>query len=229
MRLFARSASHEPRARGFTLIEVAISASIFAVVSVGAVVFFRGTMQSMDESAQSSRVLNVASAGLTYLQRDFALSTPSHISIASVSPCCDEVRLQVPIDLDAAGPVWGAVSAKEIEVDGSPRQRHPGWQVRYHVEGSLLLRDLLDEEGEPVAGTALVIARDLLPDEIVSGSARGGTAAPKIFRIWQPQPQQAERIYAGALTTALPVIDANGRPAIGPWKEHRTTLRAERN
>jgi prepilin-type N-terminal cleavage/methylation domain-containing protein len=227
--------------RGMTMIELAISASIFAVASVGAVAFFRGTMKSMDDSAQGSRVLNVATSGITFLQRDFAMSTPSRISVESECPCYDEVRLQVPVDLDASGPVWGAVSSQPIEVNGEPRQRHPDWKVRYHVDGSALIRDLVDENGEPVAGTAIPIARDLLPYEAVQrlfgtsgGQTRGGTTTtstrvPKIFRIWQPDPGDAPRIYAGVITTAVPIMDGSGRSTLGPWNEHRTTLRAERN
>ncbi|MBL8900012.1 MAG: prepilin-type N-terminal cleavage/methylation domain-containing protein [Planctomycetes bacterium] len=227
--------------RGLSMIELTISASIFAILSVGAVVFFRGTMKSMDESAQGSRVLNVATSGITFLQRDFGMSTPSHIWVEASNPCCDEVRLQVPVDLDAAGPIWGAVSAQPIEVNEEPRQRHPGWKVRYHVEGSTLVRDIVDEEDEPVAGTAIVIARDLLPYEAVArlfgtggGQTRGGTTStqprvPKIFRIWQPDPGDAPRIYAGVITTAVPISDGDGQMKLGPWNEHRTTLRAERN
>lgn len=227
--LLSRTRSCSRSERGFSLVEVAISASILAVVSVGAVVFFRGTMKSMDESAQTARVLNVASSGLAHLERDFAHSTPDRIWIEPIGACYDDLRMQVPVGFDSSGPVWGAMSARPIEVNGEEVQHHPNWKVRYHVEGTILLRDLVNEAGEFVPGTATVIARDLLPYEAASSANHGGTAQPKIFRLWQPDPVGAKRIYAGVLTTAVPVIDGNGTAILGPWKEHRTTLRAEKN
>lgn len=216
--------------RGVGFIEIMISASILSIVAFGAVVFFRGTMRSMEDSAQSSRDLNVATAGQTYLERDFAHASPERIAIESVCPCYDEVRLQVPVDLDASGPVWGAVSPRPIEVGGEPRQRHPDWKIRYRVDGTQLIRDLVDDAGVAVAGSAIVIARDLLPySSSLLRTVGGNLTGPKIFRIWQPDPSSAERIYAGVLTTAVPRLGDSGRLEPGSPREHRITLRAERN
>lgn len=172
MRLLSRSLRSSA---GFTLIEVAVSATLFTIVGLGSIAFFRTTMKSMHASAEVAKEANRQGAGLQLLHRDLERTDPEHLRIDTSDPRADALELQVVVGFDAGGPIWGAI-VPGCKTDGG---RRAGWVVRYEVSGAALRRVYLDDAGQATAYAEVLIPR--LP----------ATSSEKVFSISRPDPTNA--------------------------------------
>jgi type II secretory pathway component PulJ len=171
-----RLLSHSSRpTNGFTLIEVAVSATLFTIVGIGSMAFFRTTMKSMHDSAEVAKESNRQGAGLQLLHRDLERTDPEHLRIDTTDPRADMLELQVVVGFDASGPIWGAI-VPGCKTDGG---RRAGWTVRYEVSGTALRRVYLDDAGQATSYAEVLIPR--LPE----------TGSEKVFSISRPDPTNA--------------------------------------
>lgn len=217
---------------GHTMVEVSVSAAILAVLSFGAVIFLGGTMESMHSTSDTARVQNQGVSGVLSLEQDFSRSDPHHIEIVAESQVHDRIYLQVPIEIGASGPVWGAARFEREDPTGvGGPQRSSEWRIRYRVVGSNLVREIVDANDRPLARSETVVVRDLVPPEHILSQSRLGSLLGRspVFHVEQIDPGGAPNLYAVWMTTALTSVNAKGLLEVGPTQSCRATLRANRH
>lgn len=185
MRIRFGKSTSPSNAAGYTLIEVATSAVLVAVISVGSISFFKTTMDSMGETVEHAKEANKNGAGLDIFNRDLSRTDPDHIRIDTSDPNTDVVEMQIIIGLDTSGPIWGAIVPGISVNDG----RQPNWSVRYAAEDNVLVRRWYDDTGTATPYFERVVTN--LPT----------TGTGKVFEVHRPDPTNAPMLLSIEIKT----------------------------
>lgn len=171
--LFVATGKSVQANRGFTLIELMVAVSIFAIVMLIGVGALLSLVETNRRAQAINSVMNNLNAAVESMSRSMRVGTTYYCSNSSIPPA--PTTLDDPLDCPNDGGVLLAFEPAE----GDPSE--PNDQTVYRLNGTQLERSLFSGASNTwVALTAPEVSIDTF-DFYVIGSARGDGVQPRIL------------------------------------------------
>lgn len=167
-----------PRPRsGFTLLEVAISLAIFAVLGVSlatSVEMANGSQRTVYSVAAESRALRESSTRLT---DELRTSTDAEITVTTLADSNSQVEFRVPVE-SGGNLLWG-VYDKRLGATYDA-QNKVGWRLRYTVRRVTTGPGVIERQ---LVRQILNTASTVWAEDVIAEGLPDGTGATPGFRV----------------------------------------------
>jgi prepilin-type N-terminal cleavage/methylation domain-containing protein len=165
------------RSAGFTLLEMSIALSIFAVVGYGlavAVDVSRDSQITVIRRVDENRTLRTSVATLV---DELRVSADAQVTVAALPDGNSRLRFMVPVAVGGAS-TWG-VFDRRLGADAASQNR-AGWTLQYTVRDGVGVDGRLNRQ---LVRQVLDDAFEVQREDVIADGLRSGNDAPPGFRV----------------------------------------------